>query len=97
MIAGANILQCAGILQCNRIFLPFQTDEQYGVAEVGELEEMRPDVILVDENTLWGEGSGRGFREPRQAERPGIHHGKLPSVAPLRGDYSEEKGLHLHP
>lgn len=54
MMAGANILQCSGLVQCNRIFLPFQVDEQYGVTEIGKLRDIRPEVILVDENTQWG-------------------------------------------
>lgn len=53
------------LMQCNRIFLPFQAEEQYGVTEVGELKEMRPDVILLDENTLWEEGHAAHALESR--------------------------------
>ncbi len=44
------------LVQCNRILLPFQADEQYRVAEVSKQEDRCPDVILLDENTLWEEG-----------------------------------------
>lgn len=54
MMAGANILQCSGLVQSNRIFLPFQTNEQYGVTEIGKLRDIRPEVIIVDEYTQWG-------------------------------------------
>lgn len=55
-MAGAGVLQCAGLVQSNRIFLPFQAQGQYGVKEIGEVSEVCPEVILVDENTLWEEG-----------------------------------------
>lgn len=55
MMAGANLLSRAGLVQSNRIFLPFQTDGDYGVEEKGKLEEVRPEIILLDEQTRWGE------------------------------------------
>lgn len=53
MMAGANILQCSGLVQCNKIFLPFQADKQYGISEKGELWDICPEVILIDEFTRW--------------------------------------------
>ena len=56
MMKGANILTRAGIVQCNRIFLQYQVEGSYGVEEIGTIEEIRPEVILVDEHTRWGGG-----------------------------------------
>lgn len=72
MMAGANILQCAGVVQCNRIFLPFQMDEQYGVMDIGTLEEIYPEVILVDEYTQWDESAANEVLESRGHRKDSI-------------------------
>lgn len=54
--AGANVLQCAELTQKNRVFLPWQAEGNYGVKEIGRIEEICPEVILICENTLWEAG-----------------------------------------
>ncbi len=54
--AGACVLECSGLTQCNRVFLPWQAEGNYGIEEIGRIEEMCPEVILICENTLWEAG-----------------------------------------
>lgn len=63
MMAGANILQCSGLVQCNRIFLPFQANGQFEVTEIGELRDVNPEVILIDEYTQWGKDTSNSALE----------------------------------
>lgn len=56
MMKGANILTRAGIVQHNRIFLQYQVEGDYGVKEIGAIEEIYPEVILVDDFTRWEGG-----------------------------------------
>jgi hypothetical protein len=72
MMVGANILQCSGLVQCNRIFLPFQVNGQYGVKEIGTLEEMCPEVILLDEYTQWEGGEAKDALESRSNPRDSV-------------------------
>ena len=65
MMTGANILTSSGLVQSNRVFLTFQTDGDYGVTETGTLEEMRPEIILIDEQTQWNSGDSREALESR--------------------------------
>lgn len=59
MMAGTNILNCAEVVQCNRVFLPFQASDSYGAKERGTIQSLSPEIILIDEYTDWS-GNVRG-------------------------------------
>lgn len=52
-MAGAGVLQCSGLVQSNRVFLPWQAEGNYGLKEYGNIREKGPEVILICEETQW--------------------------------------------
>lgn len=78
MTAGANVLQRSGLVQCNRIFLPFQSMGDYGVEETKGLTETCPEVILADGETL---------REERIPANAPESKGKAAELAFIRQNY----------
>lgn len=54
-MTGANILQTINRVQMNRIFLGFQLGLSPDLVEVGNIEDVKPLWIMINDKTMWKE------------------------------------------